>query len=31
MTIDTAYNYYVERLFEVGGLTYIIYNMKKKE
>ncbi len=30
ITIDTSNNCYVERLCEVGGLTYIIYNMKRK-
>ncbi len=30
ITIDTSNNCYAERLFEVGGLTYIIYNMKRK-
>jgi hypothetical protein len=29
-TIDTSNNFYMERLCEVGGLTYIIYNMKRK-
>jgi len=30
ITIDSWNNCYVERLCEVGRLTYIIYNMRKK-
>jgi hypothetical protein len=30
ITINSSNNCYVEKLCEVGGLAYIIYNMEKK-